>query len=204
MTEKIHLKQIERNVFRDYFRDGIVDIMSGAWFLLVGLFIGSMAPFIGFIVFLAPLLEGVKKRFTYPRTGYVELREGDPQPLPWFILGSLVLGLVALLATLIATGDIADAARWYRRMPIFLGILMAGIFLGLTLRAGVVRYGIVAGVALVGGLASTLPSLDGKLANIGLFLATLGGLLLVCGVVTCIRFLRRYPLPEEGAGDVTG
>ena len=203
MTEMINLEKLERNIYRYYFQDGIVDVLFGAWFLLVGLPIGSVGPFIVLIVFLAPLVKGLKKRFTYPRTGYVELREGDPQPLPRFILGSLVLGLVALLATLIATGDIADAARWYRWMPIFFGIWMAGIFLGLALRAGVVRYGIIAGVALVGGPAATLLRLPGKLANIGLFLTVVGALMLVCGVVTFVRFLRKHPLPEQGASDGT-
>ena len=48
MVEKINLKQIERNVFRDYCQDGLVDIMFGAYFLFVGLLLpaGPVAPFI--------------------------------------------------------------------------------------------------------------------------------------------------------------
>jgi hypothetical protein len=142
MMEKIDLKQIERNVFRDYCQDGLVDMMFGAYFLFLGLLLlaGTVAPFVVlFIVFFVPLLRGLKKRFTYPRTGYVELRQGDPGPVPWVILGSLVLGLIALVAVLIAAGVIAQPAQWYRWMPIFFGIWLAGIFLGLGLSVRLVR-----------------------------------------------------------------
>ena len=113
--EQIDLKQIERNIFRDYFEDGLADIVFGAYFLILGLLSpegGVIAPFIVlFTFFFVPLMRALKKRFTYPRTGYVELRQGDPGPLPWFVLGSLVLGLVALVAVLIAVGIIADPAQ---------------------------------------------------------------------------------------------
>jgi hypothetical protein len=206
MGEKIDLRQIERNLFRDYLQDGLADMMFGAYFLLVGLLlpIGSVAVFVVFMaVFFAPLLLGLKKRFTYPRTGYVEFRQGDPGPALWFILGSLVLGLIALAAVLIAAGVIADPAQWYHWMPIFLGIWLAGIFLGLGLRVRLVRYYVVAGLALASGPICVLLLLTGKLANIGLFFAAVGAVLLACGVFVFVRFLRRYPLPAEGTADVT-
>jgi hypothetical protein len=206
MVEKVDLKQIERNIFRDYCRDGLVDMMFGGYFLFIGLglLVGTVAPFVVFpIVFFAPLLRGLKKRFAYPRTGYVELRQGDPQALPWFVLGSLILGLVALVTVLIAAGVIAQPAQWYRWMPIFFGIWLAGIFLGLALRVGLVRYYVVAGVALAGGPTFALLPLAGKLENIGLFLAAVGAVLLAWGVIAFVRFLRKHPLPTEEGDDVT-
>lgn len=204
--EKIDFKQIERNVFRDYCQDGLADMMFGAYFLFIGLFLptGAVAPFIVLIVFFPPLLQALKKRFTYPRSGYVELRQGDPQPLLWFVLGSLVLGLAALVAVLIATGVISDPALWYRWIPVFFGIFMAGSLLGLALRIGLVRYYVVAGAALAGGPTFALLPLAGKLANIGLFFAAVGAVLLASGAFAFVRFLRQYPVPEEGASDVTG
>jgi len=203
--EKIDLEQIERNVFRDYFQDGLVDMVFGTYSLFIGLGLAAdSTPFIVFpIVFFAPLLRGLKKRFTYPRTGYVEFRQGDPQALPWFVLGSLVLGLVALVAVLIAVGVIAQPDQWYRWMPIFFGICLAGIFLGLALRVGLVRYYIVAGVALAGGPTFALLPLPGKLENLGLFFAAWGAVSLAWGIFAFARFLREYPVPVEGVADVT-
>ena len=161
--QKIDLKRIERNVWRDYFLDGLADILLGAYLLMVGLFlVGDNAAFVVFpIIFYLPLLQALKKRFTYPRIGYVELRQGDPQPLPAVILGSAVLGLVALVAVLIAAGVLAQPALWYRWMPILFGIWLAGVFLGLGLRVGLLRYYVVAVVALASGPIFALLPLTG-------------------------------------------
>jgi hypothetical protein len=207
MSSQIDLKQIERNVRRDYMRDGLVEILFGAYFSLIGLGLlaGSVAPFIVFPMILFPLLlQALKKRLVYPRTGYVSLREGDPGPTPWFILGSLAAGLVALVAVLIAVGAIAQPGRWYRWMPILFGIWMAGIFLGLGVRVGLARYYVLAGLALVGGPAATLLSLPGKLDHIGFFLVMWGAVVLVWGVAVLIRFVLKYPIQTEGFSNATG
>jgi hypothetical protein len=146
---------------------------------------------------------GLKKQFTYPRTGYVAFRQGDPGPVPWFVLGSLVLGSLALVAVLVTAGVIADPGRWYRWMPIFFGIWLAGAFLGLGLQVRLVRYYVVAGVALAGGPLAALLPLSEELANIRLFFAAVGIVLLAWGVLAFVRFLRRHPRPAEGNPDVS-
>jgi hypothetical protein len=202
--EQIDIDKIERNVYRDYCQDGLADMLIGAYLLFWGLALpaGTVAPFIVLFLFFAPALQALKKRFVYPRTGYVELRQGDPQPLPQFILGSLILGLVALVAVLIAAGVIAQPDRWYRWMPIMFGIWLTGIFLGLALRVRLARYHVMAGVALIGGPASALLSLPGKLDNLGLFLASVGAVLLGWGMVALLVFVRRHPIQVEKADDV--
>jgi len=207
MLEKIDLKQVEHNVLRDFFQDGLTDMLFGACFFFLGLLLpqhGGLVVFpILLLAFSAPLTMGLKKHFTYPRTGYVAFRQGDPGPVPWFVLGSLVLGLVALVAVLITAGVIADPGQWYRWMPILFGIWLAGMFLGLGLQVRLARYYVVAGVALAGGPLATLLPLSGKLSNIGLFFAVLGAVILAWGVFAFVRFLRRYPLPAEGNADVS-
>ena len=207
MLEKIDLKQVERNVLRDFFQDGLIDMLFGASFFLLGLILPQQGGLVVFpillLTFSAPLAMGLKKHFTYPRTGYVALRQGDPGLVPWFVLGSLVLGLVAFAAVLITAGVIADPGQWYRWMPIFFGIWLAGMFLGLGLQVRLARYYVVAGVALACGPLATLLPLSGKLSNIGLFFAVLGAAILAWGVFAFVRFLRRHPLPAEGDVDVS-
>ena len=53
--EQIDLERIERNVFRSYFEDGLVDIVFGAYFSILGLLLpagGAIAPFIVLIIIL--------------------------------------------------------------------------------------------------------------------------------------------------------
>jgi hypothetical protein len=202
--EQIDVDKIERNVYRDYCQDGLADMLIGAYLLILGLALpaGRAAPFIVLILFFAPVLQALKKRFVYPRTGYVELRQGDPQPLPWFTLGSLILGLIVLVILFLSMGIIAQPARWYRWMPITFGIWLTGTFLGLALRIRLARYYVVAGVAAIGGPIFALLPLEGKLEPIGLFMATVGAVLLVWGAAVFLRFLRRYPVQVEGVDDV--
>lgn len=203
----IDLRRIERAVLRDYYQDGLVDIILGAYFLLIGLALpaGVVAPFVVLpMLIFVPLLRFLKKRLTYPRTGYATLRDYNPGKLPWIILGSLALGLVVLVVVLIANGIIARPARWYSWMPIMFGIWMAGIFLGLGTHTGLVRHYIIAGAALAGGPFFALLSLPGKLENIGLFFAALGTLVLVSGAAALVLFLIKHPRSAEEAGDATG
>ena len=201
MIEQLDLGRLERDVYRDYFQDGLVEMLTGAYLLLIGLGlpIGGAVPFFLFLLLgYARLLRALKTRLVHPRTGYVELREGDPQPLPQFVLGSLVLSLVALVATLIVVGVIARPAMWYRWMPILFGIWLAGIWLGLGLRIGLLRYYLLACVALIAGLAIPFVSLDEKLGHLGLLLAVVGATALIGGGITLLRYLHHHPrLPKE-------
>ena len=207
MVQEIDPKQVERDLFRDFLQDGLMEMLLGAFFFFVGLLLpnhGGLVTFPILLIVFSPLLvQALKKRFTYPRTGYVAFRQGDPGPIPWFVLGSLVLGLMAFVAVLITAGVIADPGQWYRWMPIFFGIWLAGMFLGLGLQVRLARYYVVAGVALACGPLAALLPLSGKLSNIGLFFAVLGAVILAWGVFAFVRFLRRHPLPAEGDVDVS-
>lgn len=207
MEKHIDLKGIERNVVRDYMQDGLVEILLGAYFALIGLglLVGSVAPFIVFpMILFVPLLRALKKRLVYPRTGYVTFREGEPTAPPWFVLGSLVVGLVALVAVLIAVGAIAQPGRWYRYMPILFGVCLAGIFLGLGVRVRLARFYVAAGLALIGGPACTLLTLPGKLDHLGLFLAAWGAVVFIGGIAALIWFAHKYPIQPEEFSSASG
>ena len=200
----IDLRQVERTVWRDYFQDGLAEILMGGYLLLMGLFLrsSSVTPLIVLqVVFFGPLLAALKRRVTYPRTGYVKLREGEPGPLPKIVLGAAVLGVAALVVVLLALGIIAQPARWYRWMPIAFGIVLSGVMLGLALRVRLARLYVVAAVALVGAVAAPLVPVAEKLGNLALLLAAVGAVLLAGGVVALVRFRRRYAPSEEGDGD---
>jgi hypothetical protein len=200
--EKIDLTQIELNIFRDYLQDGLIEMLLGALFFLVGLTLIGGTPLVIFALAIPLLLRPLKRRFVYPRTGYVELREGDPGPVPWFTLGSFLLGLITLVLVLIAVGVIGDPGRWYRWMPILFGISFAGIFLGLGLKVGLARYFILAFLALAAVPVFVLLPLPGKLENLGLYLASVGAVALVWGLIVFVQFLHQHPLPVEEDDDV--
>lgn len=86
MVDKINLKQVERNLLRDFLQDGLTEMLFGACFFFLGLLLpqhGGLVVFpILLLAFSAPLTMGLKKHFTYPRTGFVAFRQGNPGLVP--------------------------------------------------------------------------------------------------------------------------
>ena len=83
MSINLDLKEIERKANYAAFQDGLTEILMGLFlFFYAGTLATNTLP-IGFVFILLavffgkPLTEGIKKRYIYPRTGYVKLPE-DP------------------------------------------------------------------------------------------------------------------------------
>ena len=80
MTTNINWKEIERKAYRDAQQDGLMEILSGLGMIFIaGMVSGTLstafAPLI--VLFFKPALEALRRRFTYPRIGYVKLPEGE-------------------------------------------------------------------------------------------------------------------------------
>ena len=83
MSTSFDLKEIERRANYAAFQDGLTEIFMGLFLFFYGGALATDALVVGFIfilvtVFFAkPLIEQIKKRYIYPRAGYVKLPE-DP------------------------------------------------------------------------------------------------------------------------------
>ena len=77
MTEKIDLKEMKQQANRLLSQDGLMELLMGAiLFVSSSSFSGTpiFTPFLGlYVLFLNRILEGFRKRFTYPRIGYIKL-----------------------------------------------------------------------------------------------------------------------------------
>ena len=115
MSYQINLKEIEKRAHHAVFQDGVMEILMGFVLIFFGGAInspGTMAPFIVFAIFFAsPILERVKKRFIYPRSGYVKLPEKDAGTAKGIGIATLVFVLVlvaVLVVSLLSLGVEAD------------------------------------------------------------------------------------------------
>ena len=82
MSTHIDVKEIERKSFRYTEQDGLMEIMMGLLFIGVGVaFDTTFTIFVIFIaVFLFPrFIVFLRKRLSYPRTGYAKLPQDDPK-----------------------------------------------------------------------------------------------------------------------------
>jgi len=205
MSQEIDLTRIERQVFRDSYQDGLMEILTGVLLVAAGItFRTAPAPSVVLLALfvLAPGYKLLKKRFTYPRTGYVELIEEEPKDL---LRGMLTFTLIATAVTvliLVILGELRDAAGLYRWTPALVGVVCTGGFLYAASKSGMARYYGFIVVSVVSGSAFSILDFESWKTGLSLHLLVVGGLLLLCGVVIFCRFLRRHPVLVEESPDV--
>jgi hypothetical protein len=111
MSIKLDLKEIERRANYAAYQDGLMEIFMGLFLVIFG---GALmtnvklgVPFIVLVIFFGwPLIERIKKRYIYPRSGYVKL---PPNPdttgrgiaiatvvMVVFLLGAMGISMVVL------------------------------------------------------------------------------------------------------------
>ena len=105
MSINLDLKEIERRANYAAFQDGLTEMFMGLFLFFYGgsLATKSLPAGIAFILvtvfFSRSLIERIKKRYIYPRTGYVKLPE-DPHATAKGIGISAVIMIVVLLAVM--------------------------------------------------------------------------------------------------------
>jgi hypothetical protein len=213
MSQNLDLKEIERRVEQSVFQDGLMEIMLGGFLLVVGVSFATRAiliPFISmFMIFLGkPILERLKKRYIYPRIGYVKLRpekEADPKGIAVAAIVFVVVLLGSMGVFPLVMGKERGWAFWFTYfLPASAGFMLAigPFWLGETY--GVKRGYVFAALFLLSGIAIPVLGIASGYEAVGLECLLVGVISLISGVIMFTRFLRRYPLPAEGSSDVDG
>ncbi|MBX3005554.1 MAG: hypothetical protein KF821_06980 [Anaerolineales bacterium] len=200
------LAQVEKRVKSAWYRDGIGELAAGLVLILLGAYFGMSEYFgadsligsllepslvlvlIGLLAFGRWVVEALKTRLVYSRSGYVEYNVSEPQAPRWV--------LAALAAGVLAAALVVSAARLptLQAIPALTGILGAGVLLiGQFKFSGARRLLLLAALSLATGLllaASTLA--EGYV--IGGYYALMGLALLVSGGLVLSHYLRHNPL----------
>jgi hypothetical protein len=97
------IKKTQIDVYKEQKnKDGIPLIAVGLFLIIVSIFMAiEQLSLVGiFVIFIPIVTEGLRKRYTYPRIGFVKLPESNKGRLTrmWLVFGLLVLGLVVMLA----------------------------------------------------------------------------------------------------------
>ena len=198
-------KELEQKVFRSYFNDGLWDIYGALILLGFGLTMvtGWDYLMLAFAV-LAVLLLLLRKRIVIPRLGQVKFSSERQTKMK----RSTLIAMITLTFTMLI-GVVFFLLFSTNSMPGWLDIWMGDHFLAafggmLALLVavaayvvGVWRYYIYAALTFIAFiLASMLRPND--VEAIPILIA--GGIILISGAVTLMRFLRKYPLPSRETG----
>jgi len=200
MSKNADWLEIERKVFRDTQQDGLMELLSGVGMVyLAGMVAGKLSPvFVALIVlFFTPALEALRRRYIYPRIGYVKLPLVESKGV-WKGIFLAMLGLLVVLTIFLSLiGEVGNFEHWLKWIPAFLGIVYVGMFLGLAAKSKNVRYYGYALFSVIGGFSFSLLTFESWRTGIALYFLSMGAVLIITGFVLFFWFLRTNPLPTE-------
>ena len=208
--DKNDMKQVEQRVRRYWYTAGIAEISSGGLFFLLGLYFGlqgylgekslvsiilqvsMVLLMVGGVFGVRWLVNTLKARLTYPRTGYVEYRVNEKDTK---IRRRVVAGVAMVIA--IASILLVDYIRSLDSMALVSGLLVGVIFIALRGKSsGLKRFYLLGGLAILLGTALSFSGLS-QAYNLGLFYGLLGIAVLISGGLVMRRYLLENPLPSE-------
>lgn len=193
-----------REAQRYFYDDGLVEIGVGFIFLLIGLVLVGWLVFdvnpvlrvisivtLPLVTTLGALLmkravTAIKERVTYPRTGYVSYRQGEPARGRWLVIAAVLILVVAMYFL----PDLLD------KMPVAVGAILAAVLAFLGYRVGLGRFYISAIATLLTGLGAAVYVAD-ELLGAALAFVVAGLVLMVGGGLAFLSYLRDHPLREE-------
>lgn len=206
-----HLADVEQRVRRYWYTDGIGELIGGVMFILMGVYF-ALQEFLGQNSLLGGILQAslillmiggvaisrrlvnlLKTRLTYPRTGYVEYRV-DERHMTWRRLIVVFLGFAISALTMVFV-------RMFESIDSIVavtGVVVAAILIILRAKAsGLSRFYSLGAISLLLGLALSISRLPNGY-GLGLFYGLMGICFLFSGGMTLRHFLEANPLPPDG------
>ena len=204
MTQDVDLKQIERKAWTSYFHDGLTDLYGG--FILLGLGLAMLTDQMWWLALMVIGMAALwaRKRITYPRMGYVKFSpQREARTKRSRIIASMVLTATMLLGVILfALVSTNGLPQWLDAWLADYFLVAFAVMVGAIIAVGAFMVGVTrfyAYAVLVFAAFAAAQLFD---TSAGLPVTIAAGVIVLCGLVMLMRFLRKYPLPtQEGPDD---
>lgn len=188
------IKKITRRSLSYWFEDGLLEIILGGLFLLLGIsfliegiaepgtLIRRISGIAGLVLMVVgawtarPIIRKLKERITYPRTGYVTYRKSTPTRKSRTISYILTLAIVLLVVGIITSAP-DKTLDW---LPMFEGVIIGGFLLFIGYRTLIYRFYILGTLSVISGTLLSISGI-GNLVGMGIYFLILGSSLLLSG-----------------------
>jgi hypothetical protein len=200
MEQEIDLKEIEQKAFRDSQQDGLLELVMGVCMVAIStrLFSRFLVGMLAIpVILFGPLLVAMRKRFTYPRIGYVKLIPDKPKEVIRSIFLVTLIVIVVMTIAFILFGDVRDFNLWMRWVPVWAGVVLAGMFSSFGSKSGCARFYFFALWSLISGFVLSILSFEAVETGTLLYFAVMRCVLIPWGLFTFIRFLKKYSKQAE-------
>jgi hypothetical protein len=187
--------------------DGLSELAVGLQVLLVPLFLygvagtsrgsaGRVAVVLGLAAGLplaaflsSRVIIAIRKRFTYPRTGFVAYRPATAQP--WVFGTALAVGLLVLFLALRGL-----TANWVAWLFVVQGIVPGSLLVYFGRLVGLPRFEAIGAIYAVVGVALAVAN-PGLIRGMTIFWAAMGLVFILSGTWTLLRYYRAHPHAAE-------
>jgi hypothetical protein len=204
MTEKIDLKKVEKQTYRFTFTDGLTDMTYGCLLIFI-----AIAPilreilypsYIIFMILPASLILILGKRFiTFPRIGIVKFNQSRTKSINKIRLLIAILVPITIVMVVLTFLGVYNIKVGGYIVPVGAG-LFALILLSLIAYImdypHFYLYAISIGLGIP--LAELLEPIFGKPLDYLISFGISGALILIYGIITLVKFIKKYPIPKEG------
>jgi len=194
------VEKIREQVTQDIkYRDGIPRIAAGVFMVIAMLLAlaGNTSTFVIFIPIIPGLVEGLRKRYTYPRVGYAKIKEGQSSKRLLILIAlALVIGLLVFLISNGMLGfELPSKVNIYG--PMALGVAMPLVLIALLLTARRRQQWPFTLITILVFLPVLLFVRLGRHTVFYIVLA-FGVLNLIMGIIELRRFIKDYPvIPDD-------
>lgn len=209
----VDIEKIEKRTVQSFYDDGLPEISLGLIFLLLGGYffaqaaipegstLSSALSVLFFLVIVSAgflvsrILRFLKRRITYPRTGYVAFKKKEPSSkrrAATMIVGGIIGAAIAALYGI--------SPSFKTLFPAVNGLLLAVAVLLFAGKVGLVRFYILSAASAVIGLAVTAAGI-GDIKGISLYYGFFGAALILSGLVALVTYLRKSPRADRENAD---
>jgi MFS family permease len=209
----VDIEKIEKRTIQSFYEDGLPEISLGLIFLLLGGYffaqaaipegstLSSALSVLFFLVIVSAgflvsrILRFLKRRITYPRTGYVAFKKKEPSSkrrAATMIVGGIIGAAIAALYGI--------SPSFKTLFPAVNGLLLAVAVLLFAGKVGLVRFYILSAASAVIGLAVTAAGI-GDIKGISLYYGFFGAALILSGLVALVTYLRKSPRADRENAD---
>ena len=201
---------VEQRVKRYWYTDGIGELIGGGMFILMGVYF-ALQEFLGqdslvsgilqasLILLLIGgmfigrrLINALKTRVTYPRTGYVEYQVDEGA-----IKSRRVLVMLLAFAISALTMIFVRLFQFFDSIVAVTGVAVGLILVALRAKsARLTRFYVLGAVSVLLGVGLSVSGLPNAY-SLGLFYGLMGLCFMISGGLTLRRYLEENPLPAE-------
>jgi len=200
MSGNTDIQELEQETYRYSMQDGLAQILVGLILVTSAYVIEDLNWYFSFfwlIVFAIPIWEKLRRKFTYPRIGYVKARQDEPSRPGMAVLLFVMTNLVIVsLALVLIPSDSPIYDTLSRYSPIVFGVMMILPSLFLVEKTGDRRYFALGLLGVTTGFIVTLLEFEPPRAGPVLYLRGWGVAIILVGLTIFIRFIRKYPIIE--------